>query len=160
MTSDDVRRRARADHDSIRQRVTRLELLASRILDGEASGRVRDLDDELTALRTELRGHLAWEDAESARLRGGDAAGEGSASRLRSAHDDLRAVLEFCRCSCGDENHPRVVAQRVHDLADLMRRTLDLEEQCASGSGAGRSDEAASVRPSGRDPARSVGRRG
>jgi hemerythrin-like domain-containing protein len=81
-----------------------------------------------------LRGHLAWEDAESPRLRAAHPGGEG-AFWLHSTHDDLRTVLDFCRHSCGDENHPVPLAQRVRDLADFVRRSLGAEEQGAKGRG-------------------------
>lgn len=132
MTSHEVRRRARAEHDSIRQRLARLETLASRIPGGEAGGAVQDLEEELAALRGELCGHLVWEDAESPRLRAAHPGGEG-ASWLLSNHDDRRTVLDFCRHSCGDENHPVLLAQRVRDLADFVRRSLDAEEHGAKG---------------------------
>jgi len=134
MTSREVRRRARAEHDSIRQRLARLEILATRIPGGEAGGVVRELEEELAALRAEVRGHLAWEDAESPRLRAAHPGGEG-ASWLHSTHDDLRTVLDFCRHSCGDENHPVLLAQRVRDLADFVSRSLDAEEEGAKGRG-------------------------
>lgn len=129
MQSIEVRRRARAEHDSIRKRLARLEALAVRIEGGDAGGAVHVIHDEINALIRELRSHLDWEDGGVSAMRGTDTRDSERAVRLRSSHDELRIVLDFCRHFCGGEIHPVLLAGRVRDLVALLRRTLEVEEE-------------------------------
>lgn len=131
MTRVDVDRRTRCEHDSIRTRLRHLEVLVARLEAGGPSRLQHEIGDDLESLLKALRDHLDWEDGNAPGVIEVKSRGLEVVTWLRESHDELRAVLDFCRCSCDHQGHPVILAERIHDLADLLRTTLEDEESLA-----------------------------
>ena len=131
MTRVQIRRRALAEHRSIRELLARLEATASAIT-SDRGRQVRELEEGLLELRRELRAHLQWEGRVLPEvLLDADAPGLERAAQMASAHEELELVLDFCRHSCGGEEHPLILARHLRDLMSLVRGTIASEERIA-----------------------------
>ena len=129
MQPEEVRNFVLSDHDKLRERIGRLERMASAVVAG----------DELPwgALRAEgesfleqLARHMRWEDVHLVPvLRDADCWGEVRCTQFAEEHREQRESLEYVVRHLRDEGRPdRLVARDVLALAELLRADMEEEE--------------------------------
>ena len=129
MRPSEVRRRVLADHDALRDKLSRLQKVAQQVLEGERSllGALRLEGEALLKLLLE---HMQWEDVNlDAALRHSDAWGDERAAQLARDHREQRELLEHALRGLQDQTRPAVVlARNLVDLVDLLGEDMADEE--------------------------------
>jgi len=126
-----LRRDLQREHAVALEALDRLEAAARALEEGDVSRRA-DLERHLAATHRWLGAHLGREDGLlPPALARADAWGRERATRLRTAHRELRDVLGFCRSSCAKAEPPGLLARRALDLIALLRAEIREEERIA-----------------------------
>ena len=130
MQAGEIRRKVRADHDTIRAMLLRLEQLAGQVLHGERH-LVGILRDEAETLLTELLAHIRWEDEHlRPTLVDADTAGGPRVEKLDHEHREQRELLRYALDGLEDQSRPpQVIARNLIDLVQLVRDDMDDEEK-------------------------------
>jgi len=125
----EVRTHVLSDHDKLRQRLIRIEVLAR---EAAAGGEVAPgiLRGEAECLLERLAVHMTWEDQHLVpALRDADAWGDARCERFAEEHREQREMLQNALAELRDESRPEAdVAGGLLGLVALLRGDMEEEE--------------------------------
>jgi WS/DGAT/MGAT family acyltransferase len=130
MRTEQIRRRVRADHDSLRRRLVTIEALARRVM-AEDRAALKPLRDHGLALHGFLCRHLDYEERELLPAVEAEAEwGEALARHVRREHDEQRLLLQYIFERLSDEGRPAALLGRdLECLAAELREDMALEDR-------------------------------
>lgn len=130
MNPSEVRNRVLADHELLRERLARIEILARTVLEGRV-GAASELRDHAAELGVELSNHFDLEDDILVEvLRNADPWGPERVARLQEDHARQRQMLAQLRQSAGDVGRPDLeLALTARGFVQLMFEDMEEEER-------------------------------
>jgi WS/DGAT/MGAT family acyltransferase len=130
MRTDRIRRRVRADHDSLRRRLVTIEALARRVIANDPEA-VEPLRQHGLALHAFLCRHLDYEERELLPAVEAEGEwGEALARHVRCDHDEQRLLLQYVFEHLSDASRPAALLGRdLECLAAELREDMALEDR-------------------------------